>query len=179
MIRNHTTCPFILLKDSIKQREPKEGKFRKAPLHKKKIQPTTKDRNPNALFYYYLELPKKEIKMGCQSSKTKNQNANALPEDAAAFMKLVNTDGHPVARRVLEEWSILVDAKQRSISQGNNDPMTALQDRPNELWATTTAADGVTHESVDEVGKSFLKYLKNDLLLRKWAGTFDYAVAGW
>ena len=116
--------------------------------------------------------------MGCQSSKTKNQNANALPEDAAAFMRLVNTDGHPVARRVLEEWSILVDAKQRSISQGNNDPMTALQDRPNELWATTTAADGVTHESVDEVGKSFLKYLKNDLLLRKWAGTFDYAVAG-
>lgn len=116
--------------------------------------------------------------MGCNSSKTKgNQNAG-VPEDAAAFMKLVNTDGHPVARRVLEEWSILVDAKQRSISQGSNDPMTELQNRPNELWATANAEEGVTHESVDEVGKSFLKYLKNDLLLRKWAGTFDYAVAG-
>lgn len=120
--------------------------------------------------------------MGCRGSKSAtksespSQNSNALPPEAAEFMKLVNTEGHPVARKTLEEWSVFVDAHTRR-RQGDSSGLHAFQSRDKEPWANTQT-NPVTHPSVDGVGKAFLKYLKNDLLLRSWGGDFDYEVAG-
>lgn len=120
--------------------------------------------------------------MGCRGSKQKepkepqHNGDAALPDGAAGFMALVNTTQHPVARKTLEEWSVFVDAHTRR-RQHDTSRYDAILHRPSEMWATTDR-EPVTHESVDEVGKSFLAYLKNDLVLRGWSGEFDYAVSG-
>mmetsp|Transcript_71171 Transcript_71171/g.82807 ORF Transcript_71171/g.82807 Transcript_71171/m.82807 type:complete len:222 (-) Transcript_71171:166-831(-) len=123
--------------------------------------------------------------MGCRNSKTKSA---AVSDDESApdtnpsvpdFMKLVNTAHHPVARKTLEEWSIFVDAHTRRRQNARDtSAIERLARRPAEVWATDDEADAVSHISVDEVGKSFLEYLRKDLVLRGWAGEFDYTVAG-
>jgi hypothetical protein len=113
--------------------------------------------------------------MGCKGSKT-NKPAGAFPPEAAAFMRLVNDAHHPVARKILEEWSIFVDAQNR-LKHGDVSAEQRNATRPREVWADTTD-EPVTHRSVDEVGKHFVDYLKHDLLVRGWGGDFNYTVAG-
>lgn len=117
--------------------------------------------------------------MGCRGSKAKeNPTTATLSPDAVAFMSLVNgNDAHPVARRTLEEWSVFVQAHTQRRTNYDMSALEAYNRRPTESWATM-AHDSVTHQSVDDVGKAFLQYLKNDLVVRGWAGDFDYAVAG-
>jgi hypothetical protein len=128
-------------------------------------------------------------------------NPKVTPE-AADFLRLTNDDGHPVARRLLEEWSIFVHKHSLILAtrdtggggggsaqkgtHGAGTPngkigATASQsvvfDRPSEFWCNGEY-DNVSHESVDLVGQSFLDYLSMDLRHRRWLGTFKYAVEG-
>lgn len=119
--------------------------------------------------------------MGCKSSKQTKQNsenAKGTSAEAAKFLQLVNDSCHPVARKTLEEWGIFVDAHTRRRDDNDLTGMQRLTQRPSEMWATTQQEEGVTHQSVDEVGQAFLQYLRNDLTLRSWGGEFDYSVAG-
>jgi hypothetical protein len=120
--------------------------------------------------------------MGCRGSKEPKQNQdaskNGTSAEAANFLRMVNEACHPVARKTLEEWGIFVDAHSRRRDAYDHSGVARLAQRPNEMWATTQQEEGVTHQSVDDVGQAFLQYLRNDLTLRGWGGEFDYSVAG-
>ena len=97
-----------------------------------------------------------------------------MPEDAAQFMHFVNHDQQPIARALLEQYSIFVDqVTQRH--NGQHSQMSRGSEQPLEVWAQ---GESVTHQQADDVATTFLCYLRHDLSLRKWGGTFDYNVEG-
>lgn len=116
--------------------------------------------------------------MGCKNSTTKSpQNKQASGNnEAAEFLNLANSQHHPVAVKLLEEWSAFVNTQVKK-NAGDMSAVQAYAARPREVWADTEQ-NPVTHRSVDYVGKMFLEYIKNDLSQRGWGGNFDYKVAG-
>lgn len=125
--------------------------------------------------------------MGCETSKTKdskqapsNENrtkaANTTANnDAAKFLSLANVDKHPVARELLKEWTVFVDAQDRKL-KGDDSAAKAYDTRAREIWAESESL--VTHRSVAEVGEAFMAFLGQDLTQRGWGGNFNYLVAG-
>lgn len=129
--------------------------------------------------------------MGCKTSKTKtgqndaddsrgqkgNQPRKTTTEDddAAGFLNVANVEKHPVARRLLSEWVVFLDAQEQKVT-GDERAALAYELRPKELWADTS--DPVSHKSVDRVGKLFLAYIGEDLAQRGWGGKFNYQVKG-
>lgn len=117
--------------------------------------------------------------MGCKTTKAKEPvPAETAPvsKAAAAFVTLAKTNKHPVAQKLMEEWTIFVDAQAKR-EAGDPGPAAAQRQRPTEVWAATEQ-NPVSHHSVDEVGKAFLEYIKADLSQRGWGGNFDFKVAG-
>ncbi|ORC93218.1 uncharacterized protein TM35_000025440 [Trypanosoma theileri] len=107
--------------------------------------------------------------MGCNNTKAKNgdfsgssnRSDGCIAEEFATLAKQ-----NPVAATLLEEWNKFV----YSISGAS-----AIIRK--EVWADCTNK-GLTHRSVDTVGKLFLVYIRNDLTSRGWGGNFDYSVVG-
>ncbi|EPY26645.1 hypothetical protein STCU_01675 [Strigomonas culicis] len=114
--------------------------------------------------------------MGCQESKTKGGSNAPSPGLSFEFLNLANKEHHPVAQKLLEEWTMFVDAQEKR-NRGNTAAAREYHRRPHEIWADTEAQP-VSHRSVDYVGKMFLEYIKLDLSKRGWGGNFDYKVAG-
>lgn len=114
--------------------------------------------------------------MGCNNSKAKGIKADTSTNEAAQFLDLANNQRHPVAQKLLNEWTLFVDAQVKR-SAGDHAAVAAFEARPKEIWADTEARP-VTHRSADQVGKTFLQYIKSDLSQRGWGGNFDYKVAG-
>lgn len=116
--------------------------------------------------------------MGCDASKTKETKGTpaAMNNEASEFLSLAKSQHHPVAEKLLEEWTLLVDAESRR-NAGDSRGARAAVNRPKEIWADTEH-NPVSHRSVDNVGKLFLEYIKADLSQRGWGGNFDYKVAG-
>ncbi|CCW59902.1 unnamed protein product [Phytomonas sp. EM1] len=115
--------------------------------------------------------------MGCNASKTKNRAVEEhLNDKANTFLSLVNVQKSPVARELLQAWTHFVDVQNRKIAGGKNAESPGAT-APAEVWATTEN-NPLTHHSVDQVGKAFLEYIKNDLSQRGWGGNFDYKVVG-
>jgi hypothetical protein len=120
--------------------------------------------------------------MGCNSSSNANVKGRAdnkeMPEDARAFLKMVD-EGQPVAQRILQEWTTFANAQEKRKGNATGSVNTyKIGVGSEEAWTTNSGQNGVTHKSVDEIGQSFLHYLRNDLCERKWGGDFTYSVAG-
>jgi len=118
--------------------------------------------------------------MGCGGSKDTTKKppepaTNAKPE--AVFLRLVNNANHPVARRIMEEWCIFVDAHTQRLSGLEQTALNNMLKRPTEVWGTT-GIERCAHQEIDDVGKAFMGFLKFDLTSRGWGGEFEYSVMG-
>ncbi|CCW67128.1 unnamed protein product [Phytomonas sp. Hart1] len=115
--------------------------------------------------------------MGCSGSKTKNRAAEEhLNSKTNTFLNLVNDQKSPVACELFQAWTHFVETQNRKLA-GAKVPDCPGVSNPTEVWATTEN-NLLTHHSVDQVGKAFLEYVKNDLSQRGWGGNFDYKVVG-
>lgn len=62
---------------------------------------------------------------------------------------------------------------------GDADVQSTVASTRVEKWATLHASEAVTHESIDEMMKSFMLYLKHDLRSRGWGGEYGYSMQGY
>lgn len=117
--------------------------------------------------------------MGCDNSKVKDSDRYCSSDE---FDKLVNEVKHPVAIKLKEEWLLFANAYRARSGDAHDtvaqqEAIQQLAERPDEVWANTEQ-NPVKHASVDEVGKAFLNYVRNQLLFLGWGGNFEYRVAG-
>lgn len=115
--------------------------------------------------------------MGCISSSEK-PGANQY---TASFDYQVKVAKHPVAIALNEEWSRFVDAYRSTGNQlsaaEREKAVRYVEEQANDMWANTST-NLVSHLSVDEVGKKFLFFVRNQITELGWGGNFDYKVVG-
>ncbi len=129
--------------------------------------------------------------MGCRSSQPKEQPAQqqqqppplpqreGVPEAVSSYLRLVNEANEPMARRMLEDWSVFVSALTTYFNTEDNSEIAAFALRGTESWLLGNGeAVPYEHRTADAVGKSFLAFLRHDLASRGWGGKFDYGVSG-
>ncbi|CAD2214081.1 hypothetical protein AGDE_11227 [Angomonas deanei] len=138
---------------------------------------------PHFFFFSNCSSKNRNIVMGCKSTKTKDSHTGggaggkASPQnESSEFLILANKQQHPVAKKLLEEWTTFAVVQEKRHA-GDQAAVQAYQQRSKDVWADTENQP-VTHRSVDYVGKVFLEYIRADLLERGWGGNFDYKVAG-
>jgi hypothetical protein len=95
---------------------------------------------------------------------------------AVQFMKLANDEGDPVARKLLEEWSIFVYNHDAALNSGGGSTNSDRWTRPTEVQLSDT--ERLNHDKVDHVGRAFLEFMHYDLGRRSWGGAFTYEVTG-
>ena len=112
-----------------------------------------------------------------------------IPSDAAKFLRQVNEMDNPVARALLEEWSIFVfwietnaepDTTAATGSSTAAATRPAFFGRPKDVWAMIgpdTAAT-LSHESVDQTGQLAIAFFAWDVRRRSWSAELAYQVVG-
>jgi hypothetical protein len=132
--------------------------------------------------------------MGCRNSRPKETSAaqptaaasfsvvqkEGVPDAVSGFLRVVNESNDPMARKMLEEWSIFVSALSAYFETGDDSDLLAFSRRGSESWLLSPSGDTVPylHPQADAVGKGFLAFLRHDLTSRGWGGSFDYGVSG-
>ena len=131
--------------------------------------------------------------MGCKSSRPKEQapitispnhvvvgEKERVSEAVSSFFRVVNEQNDPMARRILEDWSIFVSALTNFFDTNDETELTAVSKKETDSWLVGPRGETIPygHREADAVGKSFLAFLRDDLSSRGWGGSFDYAVSG-
>eukprot|EP00758_Cryptobia_borreli_P001166 Tbor_TRINITY_DN1997_c0_g1::TRINITY_DN1997_c0_g1_i1::g.3556::m.3556 len=136
--------------------------------------------------------------MGCTNSNTKDSKqpdevVPEMPEGAKTFIHLANEENHPLASRILQEWSIFVSKYEKMLQEttdkkSRNNGGNGVKNNKvgsvshiislGDVYINQRGGVGLTHKKVDKIGSLMLEFLKYDLQVRDWGANFTYLVSG-